>query len=108
MPNRRIIMMKCCIAALFLVIYKFKSLIPVPRKASVCRNQRHPVRDRMRYYHMVRRIVMTLGLVNLQFGVCLVMLLVQIVNPEALLILYRTDKVKGLLPPLADMRLVVP
>lgn len=108
MPNRRIIMMKCCIAALFLIVYKFKPLVPVPREASVCRNQRHPVCNRMRYYHMVRRVVMTLGLVNLQIGVCLIMLLVQIVNPEALLILYRTNQVKGRLPPLADMGLVVP
>ena len=70
------------------VLYQFKSLVLVERELYVIRNEGHSVGDGMGYDHVVGGVVVSLCFVDLQTGIGLVMLLMEIGDVEGRVVFY--------------------
>ena len=91
-----------------LVLYQLQTLVAVEAEFLVCRDQRDAIGDGMADDEVVRRVVMLLSLVDLQGGVGLIMLFVEIEYTEIALVFYCPNKIQRGSPPSPDMRLLVP
>ena len=91
-----------------LVINEVKSLSGVKWEACIGRNEWHMVGNSLCNDKMVRGIVVFLSLIELQFGIRLIVLFVKVGNTDTIFIFDGTQQVKRRFPPSPYMRFAVP